>query len=67
MKNYLFSLDDRSSVFLNQISQELGCSRSAAIRILIRYYCSMNQIHADPGDIYKNLPNLPFVEDYPYD
>lgn len=64
MKNFLFSLDDRTILSLDQIQQELGCSRSAAVRIQARFYCSMNQINlSSPGELYKNLPDLPFMED----
>lgn len=64
MKNFLFSLDDRTIFSLDQISQELGCSRSAAVRIQQRFYCSMNQINVSfPGELYKDLPDLPFEED----
>ena len=64
MKNFLFSLDDRTIFSLDQIQQELGCSRSAAVRIQQRFYCTMNQIQVlSPGELYKNLPDLPFDED----
>lgn len=64
MRNYLFSLDGRSSDLLDQIQTELGCSRSAAVRMSIRFYQNMNQVNIRSfGDLYKNLPDLPFMED----
>ena len=63
MKNFLFSLDDRTVLSLDQIQQELCCSRSAAVRIQARFYCSMNQIHVlSSSELYNSLPDLPFSE-----
>ena len=63
MKNFLFSLDDRTDRFLDQIAEDLGCSRSAALRIAVRFYQDENHVRISSPENLNNLPDLPFVEE----